>query len=58
VQRFAAFALSREEAMEMRAPAKVLDLPGISPSAVAMWRGDLYVGTEDGRVVRAARSNR
>ena len=52
------FAFSLGDAKAMRAPTKVLDLPGVTPSAIAMWRGDLFVGTEDGRVMQAERANR
>jgi hypothetical protein len=57
-QRFAAYSVSLDDAKASRTPIKVLDLPGLVPSAIAVWRGDLYVGTEDGQVLRAARSGR
>lgn len=31
----------------------VLDLAGLAPSALALWHGALFLGTEDGRVLRA-----
>ncbi len=52
------FAFSLDDAKAMRAPTKLLDLPGVTPSAIAMWRGEIFVGTEDGRVMRAERANR
>lgn len=52
------FAFSLGDAKAMRAPTKLLDLPGVTPSAIAMWRGDLFVGTEDGQVMRSERANR
>ncbi|MFZ9692182.1 MAG: hypothetical protein ACO3EP_09065 [Phycisphaerales bacterium] len=57
-QRFAAYSLSLADAKSMRMPTRVLDLPGVVPSAVAMWRGDLYVGTEGGQVLRSERADR
>jgi hypothetical protein len=57
-QRFAAHLFSLDDAKASRTPTKVLDLPGLVPSAIAVWRGDLYVGTEDGQVARAARAAR
>jgi hypothetical protein len=36
-------------------PQPVLDLPGVAAASIALWRGDLYIGTEDGRVLRSRR---
>lgn len=54
----AAFAFSLDDAKAMRPPTKLLELPGAVPSAIAMWRGDLFVGTEGGQVLRSERAGR
>ncbi len=40
----------------MDAPDLVLELPGIDATSIALWRGDLFIGTGDGRVLRSPRS--
>ena len=37
-------------------PQPVLELPGVAAASIVLWRGDLYIGTEDGRVLRSTRT--
>ncbi len=37
-----------------RTPVEMLELFEAAPTAIAWWNGDLFIGTDDGRVLRAA----
>ena len=49
----AVFAFSVEDVRANRPPREILDLPEVAPSAIAVWGGDLFIGTREGAVLRA-----